>query len=112
MAENLGLESFLDLHYPASDIPAQARALFLLNTVRMLPDAAYAPAPMVPDRNPITHAPLDMSYTFLRGASQMYTEYLRNMGVRASLTMAITRGDALWGMVACPTCPRAPFPMT
>ncbi len=101
MAPGLGLESYLDLHYPASDIPAQARALFLRNTVRMLPDTAYAPALMVPQENPLTLQPLDMSCTFLRGASRMYTDYLINMGVRASLTLAISQGDRLWGLVAC-----------
>lgn len=101
MAQDMGLESYLDLHYPASDIPSQARALFLLNTVRMLADAQYKPAPVIPELNPITGKPLDMSYTFLRGASQMYTEYLINMGVRASLTLAISQGDKLWGLVAC-----------
>ncbi len=101
MAQDMGLESYLDLHYPASDIPAQARALFLLNTVRMLPDAKYVPARVVPELNPLTGRPLDMSFAFLRGASRMYTEYLINMGVRASLTLAISAGDKLWGLVAC-----------
>lgn len=101
MAPDLGLESYLGLHYPASDIPAQARALFLLNTVRMLPDARYQPARLVPDVHPRTGKPLDLSYTFLRGASQMYTEYLTNMGVRATLSLALARNDRLWGMVVC-----------
>jgi chemotaxis family two-component system sensor kinase Cph1 len=101
MARDMGLESYLDLHYPASDIPSQARALFLLNTVRMLADAQYKPAKVIPELNPLTGKPVDMSYTYLRGASQMYTEYLVNMGVRASLTLAISQGGKLWGLVAC-----------
>ncbi|HEY0710872.1 MAG TPA: GAF domain-containing protein, partial [Polyangia bacterium] len=98
MAPDKGLSPFLDLHYPASDIPAQARALFLKNTVRMLPDAQYQPARLVPEVNPVTGQPLDLSHAFLRGASVMYTEYLVNMGVRASLTIALTEGDRLWGL--------------
>ncbi|RYE91137.1 MAG: GAF domain-containing protein [Myxococcales bacterium] len=94
-------EPYLDLHYPASDIPAQARALFLLNGVRLLPDRAYVPVPVEPALHPGTGEPLDMSHTFLRGASVMYTEYLANMGVQASLTLAIVRDGALWGLVAC-----------
>ncbi len=101
MVQDKGLSSYLDLHYPASDIPAQARALFLKNSVRMLADAAYVPARIVPEFSPITHAPLDMSHAFLRGASQMYTEYLCNMGVTASLTLALSDRDKLWGLVAC-----------
>jgi light-regulated signal transduction histidine kinase (bacteriophytochrome) len=101
MAPGKGLESYLGLHYPASDIPAQARALFLLNTVRMLPDARYRQAKLLPELSPRTGLPLDLSHTFLRGASQMYTEYLTNMGVRATLTMAIAKGGKLWGMLVC-----------
>ncbi len=95
------LDSYLGLHYPASDIPSQARALFLLNTIRMLPDARYIQSRIVPELSPRTNLPLEMSYAFLRGTSQMYTEYLLNMGVNASLTIAITKGDRLWGLIAC-----------
>jgi two-component system, chemotaxis family, sensor kinase Cph1 len=101
MSEHKGLETFLDLHYPASDIPAQARALFLKNSVRMLPDAQYVQSALLPVLNPITGLPLDMSHAFLRGASAMYTEYLVNMGVGASLTLALTDRERLWGLVAC-----------
>jgi two-component system, chemotaxis family, sensor kinase Cph1 len=101
MAPDRGLHPYLGLHYPASDIPAQARALFHKNTVRMLPLAGYTPARCIPERNPRTGQPLDMSHTFLRGASQMYTEYLVNMGVTATLTLALSRGAELWGLVAC-----------
>jgi chemotaxis family two-component system sensor kinase Cph1 len=101
MVEGKGLDPFLDLHYPASDIPSQARALFLQNTVRLLADAQYTPARLVPETNPQTRRPLDLSHAFLRGASVMYTEYLVNMGVRASLTLAINDRDRLWGLVAC-----------
>lgn len=93
------LEPFLGLHYPASDIPAQARALFVKNPIRMLVDCRYTEMPLLPDR--IDGTPLDMSHAFLRGASRMYTEYLENMGVRASLTMGLQRGQQLWGMIAC-----------
>jgi chemotaxis family two-component system sensor kinase Cph1 len=101
MVTTKGLAPFLDLHYPASDIPVQARALFAAHAVNMLPDARYVPVPMVPPLGPRTGRPLDMSYAYLRGVSQMYTEYLTNMGVRATMTLAITKGDALWGLVAC-----------
>ncbi|MET0284984.1 MAG: GAF domain-containing protein, partial [Polyangiales bacterium] len=99
MVPDKGLSSYLDLHYPASDIPAQARALFLKNSVRMLVDAAYTPARIVPELR--AGQPLDLSYAFLRGASQMYTEYLLNMGVTGSLTLALSDRDKLWGLVAC-----------
>ncbi len=101
MTKDKGLSPYLDLHYPASDIPSQARALFLLNTIRMLPDARYVRSQIIPEINPRTGQPLDMTFAFLRGTSQMYTEYLLNMGVNASLTIAITKDDRLWGLIAC-----------
>ena len=103
VAEELsaGQLPYLDLHYPASDIPAQARALFLRNNVRMLPDARYRPGLLVPEQEPVTGAPLDMSDAFLRGVSQLHIEYLLNMGSQATLTLAITERDRLWGLVAC-----------
>ena len=90
------LEPFLGLNYPASDIPQQARRLFALNTVRLYPDVDYEPSPLV------SHdaRPLDMTYCALRGVSPMHTGYLRNMGVKASMALAITRGESLWGLVA------------
>lgn len=95
------LEPYLGLNYPASDIPQQARRLFALNTVRLYPDVDYAPSPLVPAENPRTERPLDMTYCTLRGVSQMHTKYLHNMGVRASMALAITRGEELWGLIAC-----------
>ena len=94
-------EAYLGLRYPASDIPKQARALFLLNKIRMMPDARYAPSALIPAVNPLTDRPLDMSYAFSRGVSQMYSEYLLNMGVVASLTLALFKDGELWGLIAC-----------
>jgi len=94
------LEPFLDLHYPASDIPVPARRLFLLNRVRMIPDVQYDAAVMQPPR-PTGTVPLDMSYSFLRGVSPIHVEYLENMGVRATLTMGLQHRGQLWGMIAC-----------
>ena len=91
------LEPFLGLTYPASDIPQQARRLFALNTVRLYPDVDYAPSPLVALEG---EAPLDMTYCALRGVSSMHTRYLQNMGVRASMALAITQGEDLWGLVA------------
>ncbi len=95
------LDPFLGLNYPASDIPQQARRLFALNTVRLYPDVDYVPSPLVPGENPITGGPLDMTYCVLRGVSSMHTRYLQNMGVKASMALAITRGEELWGLIAC-----------
>lgn len=94
------LSPWLGLHYPAQDIPAPARAVFQQIWLRPVPDARAPLAELVPLANPDTGAPLAMTHCALRGPSVMYTEYLQNMGVRASLTMAVRRGDELWGLVA------------
>lgn len=95
------LEPYLGLHYPASDIPAQARAIFLLNGLRLIPDVQYRPAPLVPQANPRTGQPLDLSRAHLRSVSPIHLEYLRNMGVSASLTISLVVDDKLWGLIAC-----------
>ncbi|MBM4201416.1 MAG: GAF domain-containing protein, partial [Gammaproteobacteria bacterium] len=103
IAESLaqGLEPYLGLHYPASDIPEPARRLFRLNWVRHLPDVDYVPVPLVPELNPLTSAPVDLSYSFSRSVSVMYTGYLRNMGVRATLVMTLLNAGEVWGLISC-----------
>jgi light-regulated signal transduction histidine kinase (bacteriophytochrome) len=93
------LESYLGLHYPASDIPAQARELYRRNWLRVIPDIDYVPAPLVPSINPRLAEPIDMSHCSLRSVSPIHVEYLRNMGVSASLSASIICQDRLWGML-------------
>jgi chemotaxis family two-component system sensor kinase Cph1 len=95
------LEPFLDLHYPAADIPQQARALYLKNWLRLITEVNYDPAPLTPSLNPRTGLPLDMSHAILRDVSPIHREYLRNMGIDASMSISIIHGDKLWGLIAC-----------
>ena len=95
------LPSWQGLRYPATDIPRPAREIFKKIGVRPLPDAHGELCEMVPLLNPDTGRPLEMTYCALRGASVMYTEYLHNMGVAATLTMPIMRDGTLWGLTAC-----------
>lgn len=94
------LPSWLGLHYPAEDIPAQVREIFRKIWLRPVPDAKAPPVELVPLAQPVTGRPLDLTLCALRGASVMYTEYLRNMGVAASLTLPIRRDGDLWGLIA------------
>lgn len=94
------LEPFLGLRYPASDIPAQARQLYTLNRLRLIADVAARPAPLVPERAP-DGAPLDLSHSVLRSVSPVHIEYLKNMGVGASMSVSLLRGERLWGLIAC-----------
>ncbi|HEX4972333.1 MAG TPA: HWE histidine kinase domain-containing protein [Steroidobacteraceae bacterium] len=95
------IESFLDLHYPASDIPQQARALYLSNWIRAIPDVHYRPAPIEPADNPNTGRPLDLSFSALRSVSPIHLQYLANMGVAASLSLSLIVQGRLWGLIAC-----------
>ena len=95
------LETFLGLHYPASDIPAQARRLYALNWLRIIPDVAYRPARLVPSLDPASQAPLDLSFAVLRSVSPIHIEYLQNMGVTASMSVSLLRHGTLVGLIAC-----------
>jgi light-regulated signal transduction histidine kinase (bacteriophytochrome) len=96
-----GLAPFLDLHYPAADIPAQARALYVKNGLRLITQLNYEPARLVPTDNPRTGQPLDMSQAILRDVSPIHRQYLRNMGIDASMSISIISGGELWGLIAC-----------
>ncbi|MEP9402142.1 histidine kinase dimerization/phosphoacceptor domain -containing protein [Sphingomonas silueang] len=90
---------FLNHHFPASDIPRQARALYIRNRVRVIPDAAYTPAPIV-GRDPALAA-VDLSDIGIRAVSPIHIRYLHNMGVAASASVSIVKDGVLWGLVAC-----------
>lgn len=100
-AKRADLEPFLGLHYPASDIPAQARAMYEKSWIRLISDVDYTPVPVLPAADPLSGRPLDLTYATLRSVSPIHCEYLRNMGVRASMSISLLRDGRLWGMVAC-----------
>ncbi|AMN38980.1 HWE histidine kinase domain-containing protein [Rhodoplanes sp. Z2-YC6860] len=95
-----GLEPFLGLHYPASDIPRQARILYQRNWLRIISDI-NAPATLLLSAPTHTATLLDLSMSVLRSVSPIHIEYLRNMGVGASMSVSILREGKLWGLFAC-----------
>ncbi|HBB34963.1 MAG TPA: hybrid sensor histidine kinase/response regulator [Cyanobacteria bacterium UBA8803] len=95
------LESYLDLHYPASDIPKQARKLYYENWLRLIVDMNYQPVEIIPTNNPLTNAPLDLSFSVLRSVSPLHVEYSQNMGVAASMCISLINERRLWGMIVC-----------
>lgn len=95
-----GMEPYLGLRYPATDIPPPARALYLRNRIRIIPDASYSPVPVLPAADS-DGAPLDLSQHVLRSVAPVHLEYLRNMGVAASMSISIVSGGRLWGLIAC-----------
>jgi len=95
-----GLEAFKGLHYPATDIPKQARALYERYPIRMIADVDAVPVPVLPMVDPSGER-LDLSPSVLRAVSPIHLEYLRNMGVAASLSISILIDGKLWGLIAC-----------
>ncbi|MBN3951664.1 MAG: response regulator [Nostoc sp. NMS7] len=95
------LESYLGLHYLATDIPAPARKLFCRKWVRFIPDINYTPIPLISTNPPLTDTPLDLSDSMLRGVSHYHIEYLQNMGVAGSITISLINDKRLWGLIAC-----------
>ena len=95
------LPSYLDLRFPASDIPSQARRLYTANRLRLIADVDYTPVPILPGRHPRSGHPLDLSFAALRSVSPVHLEYMRNMGTPASMSVSLLRGDRLWGLISC-----------
>lgn len=100
-SRNEVLPSLLGHHFPASDIPPQARALYEKNLMRVLLDTEAATVPIVPAHNPLTGLALDLSHSTLRAISPVHIVYVRNMGVRSTITLSLMHEGHLWGLVAC-----------
>ncbi|HEY9713950.1 MAG TPA: GAF domain-containing protein, partial [Chroococcales cyanobacterium] len=98
VAESAGLDvqRFYGHHFPASDIPAPARALFLQNWVRMIVDVGAEQLPLQG-----AGIKLDLTRSVLRAPANIHLEYLKNMGVAASLTLSLICDGKLWGLIAC-----------
>ncbi|MFC5410117.1 ATP-binding protein [Larkinella bovis] len=92
-----GLEPYLGLHYPASDIPRQARELYKTNLVRLIADVGSTPSPVFST----TDQPLDLTHSVLRAVSPVHIEYLKNMGVQASMSISLLYRGELWGLISC-----------
>ncbi|MEM7593595.1 MAG: ATP-binding protein, partial [Cyanobacteria bacterium P01_A01_bin.83] len=95
------LEPYLNLHFPASDIPKPARKLFSSNWIRLIPDAHAEPVELFPTHHPQSDRPVDLTLSILRSPYPCHLEYLHNMGVGASLTISLIENGKLWGLIAC-----------
>lgn len=96
-----GMESYLGLKFPASDIPRQARELYKKAPYRLIPNAEYEPVRLFPVINPVTNAFTDLSDSSIRSVAGVHLEYLKNMGVIASMSTRILVNGQLWGLIAC-----------
>ncbi len=96
------LEPFLNLHYPHTDIPVQARELYLKNLVRLVEDVNYIPVPLFTFEEAGRQAEnLDLGNSFLRSVSPIHVEYLKNMGVSATFVISLIHNNKLWGLISC-----------
>ncbi|AUD06333.1 ATP-binding protein [Spirosoma pollinicola] len=95
------LEPFLGLHYPASDIPRQARELYKINLVRGIVDVQQPRVRVCPANYGDHDRPLDLTHANLRAVSPLHMEYLQNMGVRSSMSISLLYRGELWGLIAC-----------
>ncbi|QNF35345.1 GAF domain-containing protein [Adhaeribacter swui] len=95
------LQSYLNLCFPASDVPRNARDLYLKNPFRLIPNREYTPARLVPVLNPISSNFTDLSDCNLRSVANVHLQYLKNMGVQASMSTPIIKDNALWGLISC-----------
>jgi diguanylate cyclase (GGDEF)-like protein/PAS domain S-box-containing protein len=93
--------SYLGMHFPASDIPPQARRLYSVNLCRIVADVNAPPVPITPTLNPVHGEPLNLTFSALRSLSPIHIEYLRNIGVGASMVISLMQNGRLWGMLAC-----------
>jgi light-regulated signal transduction histidine kinase (bacteriophytochrome) len=96
-----GYDRYLGLCFTAADLPRQARELYCASRIRLIADAGYQPARVVPDLDPHRGKPLDMRFAALRSVSPVHLQYMLNMGTRASMSVSIVVGGRLWGLVSC-----------
>jgi len=95
------LPSYMDLRFPESDIPAQARELYRRNRLRLIADCNYTPVTIEPRIDPQTGAPPDLSMSILRSVSPVHLQYMRNMDTQASMSISLLREGKLWGLISC-----------
>lgn len=94
------LEQYLGQTFPASDVPRQARELYLKNPYRLIPNRSYQPIRLYPVINPLTNAFIDLSDCNLRGVAAVHLEYMKNMGIKASMSIRVIYNQSLWGLIS------------
>ncbi|HYF69201.1 MAG TPA: ATP-binding protein [Ohtaekwangia sp.] len=96
-----GMESYIGLKFPASDVPKQARDLYLKNPYRIIPDRNYERVSLIPELNPVTKTYTNLTDIKSRSVVSVHLEYLANMKVQASMSTRIIHNESLWGLIAC-----------
>ncbi|ACU06105.1 GAF domain-containing protein [Pedobacter heparinus] len=95
------LEPYIGQTFPASDVPKQARQLYLKNPYRLIPNRSYQPVRLYPVINPVTNSFIDLSDCNLRSVVAVHLEYMKNMNIDASMSIRVIRNAELWGLISC-----------
>ena len=90
--------SLLGLRFPASDIPAQARALYTKAKSRFVIDRDSVPVGLVAAPG-AGNGPIDLTFAQHRTLSPIHLEYQRNLGVNGSMSISIMVEGRLWGLM-------------
>ncbi len=96
-----GYHAYLNQRFPASDIPRQARDLYVINRMRLIADANYTPVALVPAHHPLTGQANDLTHAVLRSVSPVHVQYMKNMGTLSSMSVSIVIKGKLWGLISC-----------
>ncbi|KAF2007328.1 hypothetical protein P154DRAFT_614721 [Amniculicola lignicola CBS 123094] len=108
-------DSFRGLHFPSSDIPKQARDLYMISRVRVLFNIDHQPSRLICKSTADLDVGLDLTHSYLRAMSPVHIKYLGNMGVRSTLSVALQYNNKLWGLICCHSygtfALRLPFPL-
>ncbi|PTT01800.1 phytochrome [Pedobacter sp. HMWF019] len=99
--KNDHLEPYIGQTFPASDIPKQARQLYLKNPYRLIPNREFKPVRLYPVINPVTHAFIDLSDCNLRSVAGVHLEYMKNMNIKSSMSVRVIYNENLWGLISC-----------
>lgn len=99
-AKEENMDSYLNLRFPASDIPTQARDLYFKIPLRAIPDVDFQPSRLIPVINPLSTSFTDLSECNLRSVPSVHLEYLKNMGIKASFSIPLIVNNALWGLIS------------
>ncbi|MDQ8184455.1 ATP-binding protein [Pelagicoccus sp. SDUM812002] len=95
------IDSYLHFHYPATDIPKQARELYRKNWIRLNPDVDTPPVNLVPAIKDTGREPLDLTQSIIRAMSPIHLQYVRNQGIRSVMSISLINQDNLWGLISC-----------
>ena len=93
------MESYRGLRFPASDIPQQARSLYVTKLSRAIVSTTDQGTPLL--ASDPGAAALDLGHAELRAVSPHHLEFMRNMGQASTVSFSLIGDGRLVGMITC-----------